>query len=98
MKKKWSSKQSSLKELNDVLSSCQQSLRWDMDKPLGSATRILADLLNTITKSRRKIYLYAFRDDREKQTFERVPPSEDAMFGEDLDAGIKHMSQLNLQQ
>ena len=38
----------------------------------------------------------AFRDDRAKQTFERVPPSEDTMFGEDLDAGIKHMSQLNL--
>ena len=70
-----------------------------MGKPLGSATRILAGLFNSVTKSRRKICLDTLRDDRAKQAFERVPPSEDALFGEDLDAVLarmKHISQLNL--
>ena len=43
LKKKLSSKQPSLEELNDVLSSLQQSPSWDswdVGKPLGSATRI----------------------------------------------------------
>ena len=98
-KKKLSSKQPSLEELNDVLSSLQQSLSWDVGKPLGSATRTLAGLFNSVTKSRSKICLYTLRDDRVKQAFERIPPSEDALFGEDLDAVLarmKHISQLNL--
>ena len=99
LKQKLSSKQPSLDELNEVLSSFQQSLGWDVGKPLGSATRILAGLFNSITKSRRKICLDTLRDDRAKQAFERVPLSEDALFGEDLDAVLarmKHISQLNL--
>ena len=94
-----SSKQPSLEELNKVLSSLQQSLSWDVGKLLASAARILADLFNTVTKSRRKICLDTLRDERAKQVFERVPPSEDALLGEDLDAIIarmKHISQLNL--
>ena len=98
-KKKLFSKQPSLEELNEVFSSLQQSLSWDVGKPLGSATRILAGLFNSVTKSRRKICLDTLRDDRAKQAFERVPQSEDALSGKDLDAVLarmKHISQLNL--
>ena len=69
-KKKLSSKQPSLEELNEVPSSLQQSLSWDVGKPLGSATRILAGLFNSVTKSCRKICLDTLRDDRAKQAFE----------------------------
>ena len=49
LKKKLSSKQPSPEELNEVLSSIQQSLSWDVGKPLGSATLILAGLFSTVT-------------------------------------------------
>ena len=73
LKKKLSSKQPSLEELNEVLSSLQQSLSWDVGKPLGSATRILAGLSNTVTKYRRKICLDTLINDRAKQAFDRAP-------------------------
>ena len=69
----FTSKQPSLEEFNEVLSSLQQPLSWDVGEPLGSATRILAGLFNTVTKSCRKICLDTLRDDRTKQAFEGVP-------------------------
>ena len=92
-----SSEQPSLEEFNEVLGSLQQPLSWDVGEPLGtcSATRILAGLFNTVTKSCRKICLDTLRDDRTNQAFEESPPSEDALSGKDLDVvlvGIKHIT------
>ena len=87
-----SSKQPSLEEFNEVLSSLQQPLSWDVGEPLGSATRILAGILLPNPVGRFAwIHLEMTEQNR---LLKESPPSEDALFGEDLDAvlaGMKHI-------
>ena len=55
-----------------------------MGEPLGSATRILAGLFNSITKSCRKICLDTLKVTEQNKFLKESPTSEDVLFGEDL--------------